>query len=47
MFKELLEYLWENKIWWLAPPIIIAIIFGVLIVFSTTSPVSPFVYMLF
>ncbi len=47
MIKELLQYLWENKIWWLAPPIIIFIIFGGLVIFSNTSPVSPFIYMLF
>ena len=45
--KELLEYLWKNKIWWLAPPVIIFIAFGVLVVFSETSPVGAFVYMLF
>ncbi|MFC1711879.1 DUF5989 family protein [Patescibacteria group bacterium] len=47
MFKELLTYLWKNKLWWLIPPIIILIIFGLLIVFSTTSPISPFIYILF
>lgn len=47
MFKELLQYLWEKKLWWLLPPIIIFIIFGALVLFSTTSPVSPFVYVLF
>ncbi|MBT3249531.1 MAG: hypothetical protein HN846_04925 [Candidatus Pacebacteria bacterium] len=47
MIKELLEFLWQNKKWWLTPPIIIFIIFGVLVAFSTTSPISPFVYMLF
>jgi hypothetical protein len=47
MIKELLEYIWQNKLWWIIPPVIIFIIFGVLVAFSTTSPVSPFVYMLF
>lgn len=47
MFKELWDFLMENKKWWLIPPIIVFIIFGALVVFSTTSPVSPFVYMLF
>lgn len=47
MFKELLEYLWQKKNWWLIPPAIVFIIFGLLVIFSTTSPVSPFVYMLF
>ncbi|MBU0576417.1 hypothetical protein KJ707_02555 [Patescibacteria group bacterium] len=47
MLKELLEYLWKNKAWWIAPPIIIFTIFGALIIFSSTSPVSSFVYMMF
>lgn len=47
MFKELWSFLMENKKWWLIPPIIVFIIFGALVAFSTTSPVSPFVYMLF
>ncbi len=47
MFKELWDFLMENKKWWLIPPIVVFIIFGALVVFSTTSPISPFVYMLF
>lgn len=47
MLKELFDFLMENKKWWLLPPIIVFIIFGVLVWFSTASPVSPFVYMLF
>jgi hypothetical protein len=46
MFKEILEYLWQNKLWWLLPPVIVFIIFGALVLFSTASPVSPFVYVL-
>lgn len=47
MWKELSEYVWANKKWWLIPPVIIFIIFGLMVAFSTTSPISPFVYMLF
>lgn len=47
MIKELLSYLWENRLWWLVPPVIVFIIFGALIVFSTASPISPFIYALF
>ena len=46
MVKELLNYLWQNKNWWLIPPIIIFLIFGLIVLFSTSSPVSPFIYML-
>jgi hypothetical protein len=47
MLKELLQFLWQNKKWWLLPPIIVFVIFGLLVAFSTASPISPFVYMLF
>ena len=47
MVQEILEYLWKNKKWWLIPPIIIFIIFGLFIAFSTTSPIGPFIYALF
>jgi len=47
MIKELLTYLWKNKLWWLLPAVITFIIFGALIVFSSTSPISPFIYALF
>jgi hypothetical protein len=46
MFKELLEYLWQNKLWWMLPPVIIFAIFGFMIVFSQVSPVAPFAYVL-
>jgi len=47
MIKELFEFLWQNKKWWLIPPVIMFVIFGFLVAFSATSPVSPFIYMLF
>jgi F0F1-type ATP synthase assembly protein I len=47
MWKELIDYLLKNKKWWLIPSILIFIIFGIMIIFSQTSPVSAFVYMLF
>ena len=46
-FREFGDFLRQNKKWWLLPPVIIFVLFGVLVVFSTASTVSPFVYMLF
>ncbi|MCL4360453.1 DUF5989 family protein [Patescibacteria group bacterium] len=45
--KDLLAFLWKEKKWWLVPPLVVFVIFGVLLVLSTASPVSPFIYMLF
>lgn len=46
VYKELLQFLFQNKKWWLLPPVIVLIIFGLLITFTTASPVSAFIYML-
>lgn len=47
MIKELLEFVWKNKKWWLIPPVLVLIGFGILVAFSSVSPVGSFVYMLF
>jgi hypothetical protein len=47
MYKDILSFIWQNKKWWLIPPIIIFLLFGLLVAFSTTSPINPFIYMLF
>jgi hypothetical protein len=45
--KEMLEFLWKKKNWWLIPPFVIFFIFGALVLFSQVSPIGAFVYMLF
>lgn len=45
--KDLFNYLWKNKKWWLIPPVIIIVLVGILIFVSFSTPVSPFIYMLF
>lgn len=47
LFHEFLSYMWENKIWWMAPIIIMLLLVGILIIFAQSSAVSPFVYALF
>lgn len=47
MIKELFDFLWQNKKWWLLPPIVIFVLFGILVTVSTSSPISPLIYMLF
>jgi len=37
----------EHKAWWLAPIIIVLLLVGVLVVFSQSSALSPFIYALF
>jgi hypothetical protein len=45
--SDLWGFLKERKKWWLAPIIIILLIFGVLIVFTANTAVAPFIYTVF
>ena len=44
---ELLAFLWQRKMWWLIPMVSVLLLFGLLIVFGSTSGVGPFIYTLF
>lgn len=49
--KSLLGEFWDfmkvRKKWWLLPTIVLLILIGVLIIFSQSSALSPFIYALF
>ncbi len=47
ILKELFGFLWENRLWWIIPFVVVVVLFGILIIFAQTSPVSPFIYALF
>jgi len=47
VLKELSQFLRQEKKYWLAPIIIVLVLFGLLIVFSQSSAVAPFIYTLF
>ena len=44
---ELFQFLRQEKKYWLVPIVIVFALFGLLIVFSQTSAVAPFIYSLF
>ena len=44
---ELWRFLKQRKLYWLAPIILILLLFGALLLFTETSAVAPFVYTLF
>jgi hypothetical protein len=44
---ELIQYMSARKKWWLAPILIIMLIFGALVVLSQGSAVAPFIYTVF
>lgn len=45
--SDLWGFLNERKKWWLAPIIIVLLIFGILIVLTANTAVAPFVYTVF
>ena len=47
IFKEFLVFLRVRKRYWLAPIVVMFILFGLLIVFSQSSALAPFIYTLF
>jgi len=44
---EIVAYLWQNKLWWLIPMVLVLLLFGVLLVFASATGVGPFIYSLF
>lgn len=44
---ELINFLWENKLWWLIPLVLILLLFAFLMIFGTATGIGPFIYTLF
>jgi competence protein ComGC len=45
--KELFEFLWSKKKFWLIPVVVVLLIIGFLVVYVGSSALSPFIYTLF
>ncbi len=45
--RELLQFLWQQKLWWMIPMIIVLLLFGTLLIVAQSSPLAPFIYTLF
>ena len=45
--REFVMFLKQEKKYWLAPMLIVLLLFGLLIVFAQSSAVAPFIYTLF
>ena len=43
---ELFEFLWERKMWWLIPMVLVLILVGFLLM-ASSSPIAPFIYSIF
>ena len=44
---ELCGFLWRQRLWWLVPMVTALLVFGLLLLFAQSSPVTPFIYTLF
>jgi hypothetical protein len=47
VFGEFLTFLRQEKKYWLVPIVLVFVLFGLLLVFSQSSAVAPFIYTLF
>jgi len=45
--REMLEFLWERRLWWLIPMVTLLLILGLFLVFASASGLAPFIYTLF
>ena len=44
---ELFQFLWQQRLWWLIPMVVVLVAFGLLLLFAQSSPIAPFIYTLF
>lgn len=44
---EVMVFLWQRKLWWLIPMVTVLLLFGLLLIFASSSGVAPFIYTLF
>ena len=47
IFGELVVFLWQRKLWWLIPMITVLVLLGLLLIFTSSSGMAPFIYTLF
>ncbi|MCD6080353.1 MAG: hypothetical protein J7J54_02730 [Candidatus Omnitrophica bacterium] len=47
ILKELFRFLWENKLWWMIPIVVVFVLLGIFIYLAQSSAVVPFIYALF
>ncbi|HVM97446.1 MAG: hypothetical protein HY270_04940 [Deltaproteobacteria bacterium] len=44
---ELMGFLWQRKLWWLIPMVLVLLVFGGLMITAQSSALGPFIYTLF
>ena len=43
---EIFGFLWQRKLWWAFPLVIVLILFGLLVAVGQATPAGPFIYAL-
>lgn len=44
---ELIVFLWERKLWWMIPMVVVLLALGLLLVLAQSTAIAPFIYTLF
>jgi len=44
---EFLKFMWDRKLWWLIPMVVVLLLFGFLLIFASASGIGPLIYTLF
>ncbi|MBZ0283314.1 MAG: DUF5989 family protein [Anaerolineae bacterium] len=44
---ELIQFLWQRKLYWLIPMVLTLILFAILIILGSNPATQPFIYTLF
>ena len=47
LLKELFAYMGARKKWWLAPVLVVLLLFGGLLILAQGSAIAPFIYTVF
>ena len=45
--SELISFLWQRKMWWMIPMVLVLLVFGGLMVTAQSTALGPFIYTLF
>ena len=47
IMSELITFLWVRRLWWMIPMVVVLLAFGLMIIFTQSSALAPFLYPLF
>lgn len=45
--RQLFAFLWQERLWWMIPMVVVLLLVISLAIFASSSPVAPFIYTLF